>query len=156
WWWVGSAGIGSLILAFTVGPKIWRVARDNHLLTVGDYLDHRYNRNVRGLAAGILWLGSLSILAGQLIAIAWILNVVSDASKPLGCLIAGTVITAYFSFGGLHAAVRVNVVQLAVKLSGFALALWYLLNASHGLEQVCSAGASAVGPDRSKAYFGLA
>ena len=26
WWWVGSAGIGSLILANTVGPKIWRLA----------------------------------------------------------------------------------------------------------------------------------
>src|SRR5574339_981235 len=26
WWWVGSAGIGSVILAYTVGPKIWRVA----------------------------------------------------------------------------------------------------------------------------------
>src|SRR5262247_2717016 len=36
WWWVGSAGIGSLILAFTVGPKIWRVAKENNLYTVGD------------------------------------------------------------------------------------------------------------------------
>jgi len=44
WWWVGSAGIGSLILAFTVGPRIWRIARDNNLYTVGDYLEFRYNR----------------------------------------------------------------------------------------------------------------
>src|SRR5205823_5312592 len=29
WWWVGSAGIGSVILALTVGPKIWRVAREH-------------------------------------------------------------------------------------------------------------------------------
>src|SRR5262250_4028211 len=36
WWWVGSAGIGSLILAFTVGPKIWRIAQENNLYTVGD------------------------------------------------------------------------------------------------------------------------
>src|SRR5213592_4029190 len=26
WWWVGSAGIGSFILANTVGPKIWTLA----------------------------------------------------------------------------------------------------------------------------------
>src|SRR5262252_1322138 len=26
WWWVGCAGIGSLILANTVGPKIWMLA----------------------------------------------------------------------------------------------------------------------------------
>src|SRR5438309_10947936 len=45
WWWVGSAGIGSVILALTVGPKIWRVAKEHNLLTVGDYLEFRYNRN---------------------------------------------------------------------------------------------------------------
>src|SRR5262245_31606215 len=54
WWWVGSAGIGSLILAFTVGPKIWRVAREQNLYTVGDYLEFRYNRTMRGLVAVLL------------------------------------------------------------------------------------------------------
>ena len=34
WWWVGSAGIGSLILGFTVGPKMWRVAKDHGFYTV--------------------------------------------------------------------------------------------------------------------------
>jgi SSS family solute:Na+ symporter len=33
WWWVGSAGIGSLFLALTVGPKIWRVASKRNLYT---------------------------------------------------------------------------------------------------------------------------
>src|SRR5262249_938505 len=51
WWWVGSAGIGSIVLALWVGPRIWGVARDNNLLTVGDYLEHRYNRTVRGVVA---------------------------------------------------------------------------------------------------------
>jgi len=152
WWWVGSAAIGSLILAFTVGPKIWRVARERNLYTVGDYLEFRYNRSVRGLVALLLWAGSLSILAGQLIAVAWILNVVSGLSKPVGCLIAGAVITAYFTFGGLHAAARVNVVQLAVKLIGFALALTYLLNAGNGYQEIKSSVAE-VAPDQSDAYF---
>src|SRR5262249_19873989 len=57
WWWVGSAGIGSVILALTVGPKIWRVAKEHNLYTVGDYLEFRYDRIVRGLAALLLWLG---------------------------------------------------------------------------------------------------
>src|SRR5438093_11385649 len=42
WWWVGSAAAGSLLLAFTVGPRVWRVARDGELRTVGDFLEHRY------------------------------------------------------------------------------------------------------------------
>ena len=55
WWWVGSAGIGSLILANMVGPRIWRLAKRYDFQTMGDYLNHRYNRAVRGIIAGLLW-----------------------------------------------------------------------------------------------------
>ena len=48
WWWVGGAGIGSFILANTIGPKIWTLAAKNGWRTVGDFLDYRYHRSVRG------------------------------------------------------------------------------------------------------------
>ncbi len=127
WWWVGAAGIGSLILAFTIAPKIWRVARDNNLYTVGDYLEFRYSKSVRGLAAALLWIGSLIIFAGQLIGGSALLNVVAGVNKTVGYLIAALVVTFYFSIGGLHTAVRVNVLQLTVKLLGFGAALAYLI-----------------------------
>src|SRR5205807_9367985 len=41
WWWVGSAAIGTVALAFWVGPAIRRVAAAHDLRTVGDYLEHR-------------------------------------------------------------------------------------------------------------------
>src|SRR5947208_15156187 len=41
-WWVMSAGIGSLVLAFWIGPAIRRVAATHDLRTVGDYLEFRY------------------------------------------------------------------------------------------------------------------
>jgi len=128
WWWVGSAGIGSMILAFTVGPRIWRVARAQNLYTVGDYLEFRYDRRVRSAAAALLWVGALTILAGQLIAVAWILNVTAGLSKPVGCLIGAAVATIYFTAGGLLGTVQVNALQLVIKLVGFGLALGYLLN----------------------------
>ncbi|MBL8206199.1 MAG: sodium:solute symporter family protein [Blastocatellia bacterium] len=130
WWWVGAAGIGSLILAFTIAPKIWRVARDHNLYTVGDYLEFRYDKRVRGLAAVLLWVGSLIIFAGQLIGGAALLNVVAGINKTLGYVIAAAVVTFYFAIGGLHTAVRVNVLQLAVKLLGFLLALFFLIAVS--------------------------
>ena len=153
WWWVGSAGIGSLILAFAVGPKIWQVAKEQNLYTVGDFLEFRYDRRVRGVTALLLWFGSLSILAGQLIAVAWILNVVAGVSKPIGCAIAAVVITTYFSLGGLHATARVNVLQLTVKMAGFLVALFYLLNTGEGFskEQL----AASVGVEKIDAYFGF-
>jgi solute:Na+ symporter, SSS family len=77
WWWVGSAGLGSLVLAFAIGPRIYRAATTYNLYTVGDYLELRYNRAVRLLTAGILWLGALAILAGQLTAMGLVLEVVA-------------------------------------------------------------------------------
>src|SRR5262249_56915855 len=112
WWWVGSAGIGSLILAFTVGPKIWRIARDNNLYTVGDYLEFRYNRTMRGLVAALLWLGSLAILAGQLVALEQIFKVTAGLGRIEGCFLAAGVVPVFFAARGLPSAARVYVVLI--------------------------------------------
>src|SRR5262249_25820979 len=74
WWWVGSAALGSLALAFVIGPAIRREAAALDLRSVGDYLEHRYDRRVRGITSALLWIGSIAILAGQLIAIGTILD----------------------------------------------------------------------------------
>ena len=132
WWWVGCAGIGSFILANTVGPKIWTLAAKNGWRTVGDFLDHRYNRSVRGLIAALLWIGTLMILAGQLIAISQILEVVASVPKWQGCLIGGIVVTAYFAAGGLLSSAWVNAIQLVVKFSGFVLAVPFGVAAAGG------------------------
>ncbi|MCI0391525.1 MAG: sodium:solute symporter family protein [Acidobacteria bacterium] len=155
WWWVGSAGIGSLILAFTVGPKIWRIARDNNLYTVGDYLEFRYNRTMRGLVAVLLWFGSLAILAGQLIAMEQIFKVTAGLGKIAGCLLAAAVITGYFAAGGLHVTARVNVIQLIVKLVGFTLALAFLLTAAGGWSAIQTNVMAGVGAPEGDRYFNL-
>ena len=41
-WWTGSAILGTVVLAFTLGPRIWRAARDLGCYTVGDYLEVRF------------------------------------------------------------------------------------------------------------------
>jgi SSS family solute:Na+ symporter len=132
WWWVGSAAMGSLVLAFWVGPALRREAQRLELHTVGDYLEWRYGRSVRAIVATLLCLGSIAILAGQLIALAWLLYVIAGVPKPLGCLIGGLVVTAYFSAGGLLTSVWLNVVQLTVKLVGLGLALPFALRGVGG------------------------
>jgi SSS family solute:Na+ symporter len=139
WWWVGSAGIGTLLLAFWIGPKIWRVAKQHDLYTVGDYLELRYGPSVRGIVAVLLWLATLAILAGQLIAFAWILEVVADVPKWAGCLIAGGVMTVYFTAGGLLTSAWVNLVQLVVLIVGFAIALPWALVSAGGWDAVVAA-----------------
>src|SRR5262245_39608087 len=132
WWWVGCDGIGSLILANTVGPKIWALAAKHGWRTVGDFLDYRYNRSVRGLIAVLLWLGTLMILAGQLIAISQILEVVAGLPKWQGCLIGGIVVTSYFAAGGLLTLGWVYLAQLAVMFAGVFLSLQLCIAASCG------------------------
>jgi len=132
WWWVGSAGLGSIVLAFWIGPAMRRQAEAHQLRTVGDYLEQRYGSSVRALAAGIVWIGSLFILAGQLWAMGSIINAVAGVNPWIGCAIGGAVITVYFAAGGLLTSARVNVVQLCVKLIGFALALPLALGAVTG------------------------
>ena len=69
-WWVGSAGLGSIVLALWVGPRIRRIAAEHDLRTVGDFLEWRYDRRVRATVAALLWMGTIAILGGQLIGIA--------------------------------------------------------------------------------------
>jgi len=132
WWWVGSTAIGSAVLAFWVGPALRRVSQRLDLHTVGDYLEYRYGPAVRVAEAVILGLASLAILAGQLIALAWVLEVTVGVPKALGCLIGGLVVTGYFSVGGLSAAVWVNVAQLTVKLVGLGIAVPFALREAGG------------------------
>ncbi|HLG14798.1 MAG TPA: sodium:solute symporter family protein, partial [Blastocatellia bacterium] len=95
------------------------------------------------------------ILSGQLIAVAWILNVVAGVSKPVGCVLAAVVCTIYFTAGGLHSTVRVNLLQLTVKFIGFILALGFALKTSGALGGVKQSVSLKLDPDSLAAYFGL-
>ncbi len=125
WWWNGSAGLGSLILAFSVGPRMWREATAHGDLTLGDFLERRYGRAVRGIVALLIWLGTVTILAAQLLGVAAVLNVTGGFSVPAGCAIGALVTVSYFIAGGLLSSAWVNLVQLIVILAGFALAVPY-------------------------------
>ena len=145
WWWVGSAGLGSLVFAFTVAPRLWRVATQHDFYTTGDYLEFRYGTVVRCTAALLVGLGTLALLAGQLIAGAAILNVLTGVPRWAGALIGGAIMTVYFTAGGLLGSARVNVLQLAVMMAGFALAIPSVLGSVGGVQAVVGpAGAALV------------
>jgi SSS family solute:Na+ symporter len=139
WWWNGAAGIGSLILAFWIGPRMWREATRLKLLTVGDFLEHRFGLGVRGLAAIVIWCGSLFILCGQLDGIAAVLTIAGGVSHTTGCVIGAVVITGYSIAGGLASAARVNSIQLVVKLVGFGIATPLVIAAAGGVAHVTEA-----------------
>jgi SSS family solute:Na+ symporter len=142
WWWVGSAGIGTLVLAFWVGPRIWRVAKEHDLQTLGDFLELRYGATVRGMVASLLWVATLFVLAAQLIAIARVLEAVAGVPKIWGAVLGGAVMTAYFTAGGLLSSAWVNLVQLVVLYLGFLLALPLALGSIGGLTGIRDLGST--------------
>jgi SSS family solute:Na+ symporter len=144
WWWVGSAALGSAILAFWIGPAIRREAAARELKTVGDFLEFRYGATVRALIAALLWVGTLFILAGQLFGMGVILGTAANMPAWAGCVIGGVVITTYFTAGGLLTSAWVNMVQLTVKLAGFAIAVPLVLDRVGGFDALAKVQADNV------------
>ncbi|MBQ6737306.1 MAG: sodium:solute symporter family protein [Synergistaceae bacterium] len=136
WWWIGSAGIGSMILAFIVGPKIWKISREYNFYTLSDYLDKRYSKFFSGFISIMMSIGTLALFSGQLLGIAWILEVVAEISKIYGVIIGAVVTTLYFAAGGLLSSAFVNILEVAVILIGFVIALPFVWNFSGGLENI--------------------
>ncbi|MBR0232524.1 MAG: sodium:solute symporter family protein [Synergistaceae bacterium] len=136
WWWIGSAGIGSMILAFIVGPKIWKISREYNFYTLSDYLDKRYSKFFSGFISIMMSIGTLALFSGQLLGIAWILEVVAEIPKIYGVIIGAVVTTLYFAAGGLLSSAFVNILEVSVILIGFVIALPFVWNFSGGLENI--------------------
>jgi len=68
-------------------------------------------------------------------------NAVTGAPRWMGCVIGGAVIVLYFTTGGLHGSARVNLVQLVVKLAGFAVAIPLLVSRVGGLDRISASPA---------------
>ncbi len=136
WWWVGSAGIGTLLLSQFLAARLWRIARLHDLSTLQDYLELRYGKSVKAIIAALFWCGSLAILAGQLIAMSWILETVAGLPKTTSCVIGGIVAIVYTSAGGLVSSTFVNVLELVVTMTGLLLAVPFALHAVGGWSQL--------------------
>ncbi|MGE4589056.1 MAG: sodium:solute symporter family protein [Acidaminococcaceae bacterium] len=154
WWWIGCSAMGSLILAFFVGPKVWKIAKKYNLYTMGDYLDLRYAHAFRAIISSMMVVGTLALFSGQLIGIAWILDVVAGIEKPIGTIIGAVVVTLYFTAGGVLSAAVVNIVELVVIFAGFCLAAPFALSAVGGWSGLqVMVGANLAEPVKTAAYF---
>lgn len=139
WWWNGAAGLGTLVLALWVGPKLWALASAGGHLTIGDFLEERYSSTVRAVIAVLIAIGTLAILAAQLIAGAAVLGVVAGMPRWQGVAIGGVAMTLYFTAGGLLSSAWVNAVQLLVLVGGFMFALPLVMAKIGGVAAISAA-----------------
>jgi solute:Na+ symporter, SSS family len=140
WWWNGAAGLGTLVLALWVGPRLWAIATARGHMTVGDFLEDRYSSSVRAIIAVLIGIGTLAILAAQLIAGAAVMDVVAGLPRWQGVAIGGIAMTLYFTAGGLLSSAWVNAVQLVVLIGGFLVALPLVWSKIGGAAAITAAG----------------
>jgi len=126
WWWGGSAAIGTLLLTFIVTPKLWQLAKKENFLTLGDYIAFAYGKKLQRVLAWVLLLGSLFLLAAQLIALSYLLSIFTGVAKEYACIISGLIVVGYSAFGGLFVTARINVLQLIFVFLGFISAIYFL------------------------------
>ena len=124
WWWVGSAGIGSLLLAVWIGPR--HLGRredlgppDRRRLPRAALRPRRARRDC-GDAVGRHARDSRRAAHRRR---ARFSRPSSGCPCGRGCIISGVVMTVYFAAGGLLTSAYVNLVQLVVLLAGLLLAL---------------------------------
>jgi SSS family solute:Na+ symporter len=141
WWWVGSAGLGSIVLALVVGPRLRRIAADRGLRTAGDYLEYRYGAGVRTAVTALLWIGTLAVLASQLISSGIILQSVTGLPLAAGVVLGGAVATAYFAAGGLMTAVWINLLQIVFEVGVMMTLVPLAISRAGGWEGLVSAPA---------------
>jgi SSS family solute:Na+ symporter len=133
--------MGTAALAFWVGPRVRDLAERHDFFTVGDLLEHRYGALVRAVMTALLWIATPAILAGQLIALAVVLEVVIDLPRAAGLILGGLVTTTYFTAGGLRGSAWINLLQLVALLVGLVVALPLAIREVGGMPGLIEAAA---------------
>ncbi|WP_050608154.1 sodium:solute symporter family protein [Clostridium niameyense] len=155
YWWIFMSAIGTLVLAFVVGPRIWRISKKYNLYTLGDYLDLRYSKYFKGCISIMMTIGTVALFAGQLMGISWILNITSGISKNVGILIGAIVVVVYFSAGGLLSSSIVNMLELIVIILGFIIAVPYAVYHIGGFGELHAKIMANLTTVESSKYFSL-
>ncbi len=94
------------------------------LTSVYAYLEHRFDRRVRLLAAGLFIFWRLCWMATALYATAQLLSVVTGLSHTLLIIVAGGVAAFYTAIGGIRTVMWTDVIQFVILLTGIGGAFW--------------------------------
>jgi len=113
-----------ILVAFPITRVFIPFFHGMRLTSVYEYLEHRFDRRTRLLAAGLFLLWRLFWMGAALYATARILGILTAIPYPVLILLAGGVAALYTAFGGIRTVMWTDVIQFAVLLGGILAALW--------------------------------
>ena len=138
-WWEQLAVPLSLVLSILLfGMKLNRLAKENGILTVQDYLAFRFNdtKGLRATSAIFSAFVSAVYLIGQYVAIGIIFKIVLGWDYRLAIVISLIVTLAYVVAGGLFAVSWTSFIQGLIVIGGLTVSAILIVNNLGGLEQV--------------------
>jgi len=112
----------SVIGAYLIfAPKLYRLSREFNFITIGDYIQHRFNCRIFTTFAVILCMVALSnYILTNLKAIGYVTEIVTDSrvSFATGIIGLSVIMVIYETLGGLRSVAWTDVVQGIILLAG--------------------------------------
>lgn len=115
----------SVIGAYLIfAPKLYRLSREHDFITIGDYIQHRFNSRIFTTIAVVLCMIALSnYILTNLKAIGYVTEIVSDSriSFATGIIGLSVIMVIYETLGGLRSVAWTDVIQGLILLAGVIL-----------------------------------
>jgi len=117
-WLIGVSGLSAMLAAMLLAPKLKRWSVKAKGLTTGDLFESRFDKKTGLMAALLIGLAWWTFVGGQVIAGAKLVSGTIGLSVTTTIIIAGAIILAYTSMGGLKAVITLDVYQLVILCVG--------------------------------------
>lgn len=112
----------SVIGAYLIfAPKLYRLSREYNFITIGDYIQHRFNCRIFTTFAVILCMIALSnYILTNLKAIGYVTEIITDSkvSFAVGIIGLSVIMVIYETLGGLRSVAWTDVIQGLILLGG--------------------------------------
>jgi len=134
-WFLTAQAIIFIALAYVMIPRIYPLKT----ATIAEFLEQRYDRNLRRIAGIALCLATFAIMPAQVVAGAKVIQMLTGLTYNAAFWIVGFILIAYTSLGGLPAVVYTDVLQTIFIGLGFVIAVPLVLMKAGGFGTVYQA-----------------
>lgn len=132
--WAGaSLALGLAICLLLAGLFLARPMNRMGLFTLGDFFARRYNRRVEVVASVLMIFAFTILLAGNLVAMGFLVEYFTGMSYAVGIVLAVCLILAYTVGGGLFSDAYTAVIQAAITVVATLTLFWWVA-VSYGID----------------------
>ncbi len=134
-WYVTLQALAFIPFAYLLVPKVYPLPQS----TLAEYLQDRYSRWLRPVAALALALATFAILPAQIVGGASVVSTLTGWAPSVTYYVVGIALILYTSLGGLPSVVYTDTLQWTLIVLGFAVGVPLLVLQAGGLTALLSA-----------------